>query len=115
MTVSAKNDVLDITERKLKLNKDHNPKEIVAGQQYVVSVKSDAKYHNSSLPVNKVLIYNTTNQNPKGWFYIVEEGSPIVITAGSKGTDNNKVYAFFVDITSGDNTGQAIVTFEPVC
>ena len=111
ITVSALHDVLDIRAKQFKLS-GQNPKNLVPGQRYVVSVKSDAKY---APPVKKVVIYNTTDNNPKGWFYIVEEGSPIVITTGIKGTEHEKVYAFFIDITSGDNTGSATVTFDPVC
>ncbi|WP_430412659.1 hypothetical protein [Kordia sp.] len=113
MTVNPLTDVLDITKGKLMT--DLIPYDAVSGQEYAVSLTSKAKYHKNELPVNKVVIYNTTNTNPKGWFYVVEEGQSTVITIGKEGTENTKVYAFFIDITAQDNTGSATLTFTPVC
>lgn len=111
ISINAKSDVLDI--QKGELMAKLQPADIVPGQAYEVTVESNATYHNGSLPVKKVVIYNTTNDQKDGWFYIVEEGKPITIKAGSSGMENNKVYAFFIDIYSQDNEGGAKVYFKP--
>lgn len=111
--IDAVSAVLDI--EKGKLMEKLTPHKVEPGVEYEVSVKSNAYYHNRELPVKKVVIYNTTNNNPNGWFYIVEEGHPQVIKIGEQGTQHNEVYAFFIDITSQDNTGSATITFSPLC
>lgn len=106
-------DVLDITKGKLMTNlKGHK---VESGMVYEVSLESKVKYHGNAYPVNKVVVYNTTNHYSKGWFYVIEEGCPTMIKIGNSGTEHDKVYVFFVDITSQDNTGQAKVTFKPLC
>lgn len=111
ITVDAKTDVLDIRQGKLSQKLKGYP--VVPGAQYIVSVVSSATYGNN-LPVEKIAIYNTTNKRKDGWFYVVEQGRPKVIQIGSSGIEHDKVYAFFIDITSEDNSGSATVTFSPI-
>jgi len=112
MTVDAAKDVLDIDAGGLK--RVLVPHEVVTGAQYTVSVNSSVKYQGSLLNVSKVVIYNTTIDQSNGWFYVIEEDKPIVITIGELGYKSTFVYAFLIDIASQDNTGSAVVTFTPL-
>lgn len=38
----------------------------------------------------QVELYNTSNNNPDGWFYDLDEGKPMVIDTGKDGTDSDK-------------------------
>jgi hypothetical protein len=74
------------------------------GGFYELSYTSDVKYHDGSLPMNKVVVYNTTNSDPNGWFYVIDS-TPKMIRMGTNGTESNTLFAFLIDITGQDNTG----------
>lgn len=112
--VNPLKDVLDI--RKGKLMTDLKGHKVDPGMVYEVSLKSNANYGGDTVPpIRKVVLYNTTDKNPNGWFYVIEEGSPAMIKIGGSGDSHDKVYLFFVDISSQDNSGEATVTLKPVC
>jgi hypothetical protein len=81
---------------------------------YTVCLNSNAMYHGSQYPVKKVVVYNTTDNEKYGWFYVVEQKRPITIKVTGEGAEAGKVFAFFVDILSGDNTGWAKLVFNPI-
>ena len=89
--------------------------EVNPGGVYELSYVSDVHYHGSALLVNKVVVYNTTDNNPDGWFYLLESGgTPQIIKIGERGTKHNMLYAFLVDITSRDNTGTGTLTVTQI-
>jgi len=79
-----------------------------------VTLKTNIHYHYNRIPVRKVIIYNTTDDQPFGWFYIVEEGKPITIKVSGKGVNANFVYAVLLDVLINDNTGKATLYFEKI-
>jgi hypothetical protein len=87
----------------------------ISNGRYVVNVRSDnAHYCSGACPVPKVTFYVTTDNNPKGWFNQVEKGRPVVIDVSGEGTDANIIYAFYTDITCGDNSGGSVLSFRAV-
>lgn len=78
---------------------------------YAITLKSNVTYSNGRAPLNQAFIFNTAplaNGNSSGWFLTVANQQGVTVQ-GSKG---NPFYVFLVDqVTSGDNTGQADVTF----
>jgi hypothetical protein len=80
--------------------------------QYRVSVESSASYCEDGCSVDKVAFYITTDDQPKGWFYVVAVGEPISITVSGMGFEANTVRAFFLDALCADNGGRAVLTFR---
>lgn len=107
ITLKPTTDVLDI-EKKSIINIPYV--DVEPGRCYRLDYVSTVKYNNGNLPMNKVVVYNTTDEQPLGWFYVVEAGIPQIIQIGERGTWNRRLYAFLVDITSGDNTGEGKLT-----
>lgn len=110
LRVDPKTAVLDIQRKKLMGELSEHS--ISPDTAYKVTMVSHANYGNG-IPIKKVAFYNTSNQNPFGWFYVVEEGKTLNFRTGKHGTDINKVYALFIDISSSDNTGYVELTFTP--
>ncbi|GEM_PF-4526321 len=81
---------------------------------YVVSLNSNVDYSGASFPLKQAIIFNTqplTSNESEKWFAIVDQSQPIVISAQA----NSNIYVVLLDqVTSGDNTGQAEVTFDAV-
>jgi hypothetical protein len=109
MKIYPKEDVLDLYWGLSRAQSHH-----VSNGRYKVTLNSNAYYHGSSLPINKVVIYVTTDDQPNGWFWTIQEGKDTYITVSGKGTDSNTIYAFFVDIKASDNTGYSILKFTRV-
>lgn len=110
ITVYPGSNVLDLRKGRTFNASTHH----ISRGRYKVTLDSRAYYHNSKLPINKVMIYVTTDDQPNGWFWTVQEGKDTYITVSGKGTDSRTIYAFFVDIVSSDNTGYSTLKFEPL-
>ncbi len=88
---------------------------------YEVAVTTNVHYHQGCCEVRKVAFYATTDEQPYGWFHIVDEGTPIYINVTGHGTDPNDVYAVFIDGDCSDNQGTATLYFQqlpampPIC
>ena len=107
LKVDAKTHCSDIMKGNINTASHHIPNGI-----YEVTVKSYASYHGAVLPIKKVMLYITSDDQPYGWFYIAEENKPIQINVTGRGIDANRVYASFIDIACEDNDGYAILSFS---
>lgn len=112
ITLDPKKNVFDILQNKFPNSGTPVSHAVDKNSTYHVTLESTVKYHNDTLPVKKAVIYNTSNDDPYGWFYVVSEGPYTPITTGQYGTKADTVYAFLIDITAGDNTGSATLTFK---
>jgi len=122
ITINSKEDVLDLQKGKIIAG----PSSTSPGGSgfvgypinpgtYQLTYSSDVTYHGSNLPVKKCIVYNTTDDQPGGWFYMVDDGaSPLTIVVNDKGTNAGYIWAFVVDITSQDNQGMGTVRVTPV-
>jgi hypothetical protein len=81
--------------------------------RYRVTLDANASYCEGGCPVDKVVFYITTDDQPKGWFYVAARGEPIHITVSGQGFEANTVRAFFLDALCGDNSGRAVLSFWP--
>ena len=84
----------------------------IATGWYRVTVRSNAFYHLNNLPIKKLSIYVTTDNQPRGWFWVVEENIPTFINVSGIGVDALRVHAYFTDILCYDNTGSARLVFR---
>jgi hypothetical protein len=80
-------------------------------------IHRDAKYcidpkYFDGCPVPKTAFYITTDDQPKGWFHVIQKGQPIVIHVTGIGTDANVVSAFFIDGFCQDNSGSNVLRFR---
>ncbi len=66
---------------------------------YVLSFSSDLE--SGGREIKRVLLYNTTDNDPYGWFWVLEEGEEKEITVTGEGLDAEYLY------------GTVIVTEEP--
>lgn len=121
ITIDSTRDVLDLEQGVLVAGPSSPPAQSgfkgypINPGFYQVTYKSNVTYHGSSLPVKKCIVYNTTDGQPGGWFYMVDDGaSPLIIQVDGKGTESGYIWAFVIDITSGDNQGTGTVTISPV-
>ncbi len=121
ITIDSKKDVLDLEQGKIMAGPASPPAgsgfkgyPITPGT-YQLTYNSGITYHGSNLPVKKCIVYNTTDGQPGGWFYMVDDGaSPLTIVVDGKGTQANTIWAFIVDITSQDNNGTGTLTVTPI-
>lgn len=67
--------------------------------------------HEATIPLKKVIVYATTDNDSHGWFWVVEEGKPTTITLTGEGLYADRVYALVVDSLAVDNSGSATLTF----
>lgn len=121
MTIDSTKDVLDLEQGKLLAGPSSPPATSgfkgypISPGTYQLTYKSGVTYSGSNLPVKKCIVYNTTDDQPGGWFYMVDDGaSPLTIVVKNKGTEAGYIWAFVIDITSGDNQGTGTVTVDPV-
>ena len=117
MTIDPKKEVLDIDQGKLVAGntKSGFPGHPIKAGTYQLTYKSNVTYRGANLPVNKCIVYNTTDDQPGGWFYLLDEGaSPLTIVVSGKGRSADRIWAFVVDIKSQDNKGEGTVTVTPV-
>jgi hypothetical protein len=120
MTIDPTQDVVDITlgtivAGPLGSSSGLTGYSVTAGGIYTLSYVSNIHYCGESLLVNKCIVYNTTDDQPGGWFYLLDTGgTPTTIQIGATGTKNTMLYAFVIDITSQDNTGSGIVTVTQI-
>lgn len=121
MTIDSKQDVLDLVQGKIIAGPASPPAASgftgypINPGVYQLTYSSGVTYHGSNLPVKKCIVYNTTDDQPGGWFYMVDDGaSPLTIVVSGKGTQAGYIWAFVVDITSGDNQGTGTVTVTPL-
>lgn len=120
ITIDPKKDVLDLEKGKMMAGPSSPPAEKgfaghpISPGTYRLTYESDITYAGSSLPVNKCIVYNTTNGQPDGWFYLVNQGSSQIIEVDGKGTQAGFIWSFVVDITSQDNQGTGTLTVTPV-
>lgn len=121
MKIDSTQDVLDLEKGKIIAGPSSPP--AATGFQgypikpgvYQLTYDSGVTYHGSHLPVKKCIVYNTTDGLPGGWFYMLDDGaSPQTIVVNGQGTHAGHIWAFVVDITSGDNQGIGTVTVEPI-
>lgn len=109
LAVDAKSNCLDL--RKLSMSKAASA-HIDNGKYQVRLTNNTARYHQKKLPVNKVSFYITTDDNPNGWFYTINDKNPIMIVVSGKGAEANRVFGYYTDIICGDNTGGSVLTFD---
>jgi hypothetical protein len=113
ITINPLKDVVDISQGKIVGTLKGYP--VTPGGVYTLSYVSNIYYCGTSLLVNKAVVYNTTDNNPGGWMYLVDSGaSAQTIQIGTAGTQCGMLYAFVVDITSQDNTGSGILTVTQI-
>lgn len=116
LTVDARQNCLDLRSGSLNSAATHS----IPNGRYVVSlIFRDAKYcvdpnYFKGCPVPKTVFYITTDNRPKEWFHVVQQGQPIVIDVTGVGTDANIVSAFFIDYFCQDNSGKNILRFRTV-
>lgn len=123
ITINSTQDVLDLEQGKIIAGPSCPPAPTGTGFRgypinpgvYQLTYQSGITYHGSNLPVKKCIAYNTTDGQPGGWFYMVDDGaSPLTIVVNGDGTQANYIWAFIVDITSQDNQGTGTLTVTPI-
>ncbi len=113
ITIDPTKDVVDISQGKFMAPPQGY--QVTPGGIYQLSYVSNIHYCGEQLLVNKVVVYNTTDNNPGGWFYMLDTGgTPLTIQIGTAGTQCNMLYAFVIDITSQDNTGTGTLTVTQI-
>ena len=113
ITVNPKTDALDISQGRLMSPLKGYP--VTPGGVYKITFDSKIFYYGSNLPMNKVVIYNTSDWDAYGWFYTVNAGgAPLTVQMGQSGTQCNMLYAFVIDITTGDNSGSGTLTVTQI-
>ncbi|MBF0102375.1 MAG: hypothetical protein HQK77_15845 [Desulfobacterales bacterium] len=82
--------------------------------KYKVTLKSNIFYNRSREAVKKAILYVNTEKQPFGWFYTIDENEPLTLKIGWKKDIPRVVYAMVLDYDCQDNTGEAIIHFEPI-
>ena len=107
--IDAKENCLGIDDGKFNPLKSEIP-----NGTYLVTLKSDMFYHETAIPIKKILFWIVTLHDPKGFFWAIAEGEEIKVVVKNGGMGSNLIYAFLVDSTTYDNTGSSELSCKRV-
>ena len=118
LEVSAKNNCLNLWQK----NIDSFARIQIPPGSYEISLKSKAfagkenngQGPNTTAPLKKAVLYIQNNQDTSQECWVVEENKTITINSFGEGIDANTLYAFFLDIITWDNSGEALLNIKKI-
>ena len=118
LEVSAKNNCLNLWQK----NIDSFARIQIPPGAYEISLRSKAfagkenngQGPNTTTPLKKAVLYIQNNQDTSQETWVVEENKTITINSFGEGIDANTLYAFFLDIITWDNSGEALLNIKKV-